>query len=72
MTEEKDRSLVGKNILSIDSGVGIITGIEMIDTAKYYVVEFGKNNMKSFFPIENNSKIRIISSKNSQWFRFTF
>ena len=63
MSEKKNKNLVGEKILSVGSGVGVISGIEMVNVDEYYVVDFGKNKMKTFFPIKNNSKIRIISSK---------
>ncbi len=57
--------LVGEKVLSMDFGVGVITAIERIDAREedYYVIEYGKKNVKNYFPIKNNKKIRFVSSK---------
>ena len=64
-TEEKSHS-VGKEILSIVYGVGIISDIVKLqeDGDDFYVVEFGKKDIKHYFPVNDNKQMRFISTED--------
>ncbi|MFT6631290.1 MAG: RNA polymerase-interacting CarD/CdnL/TRCF family regulator [Bacteriovoracaceae bacterium] len=64
MTEELNP--IGKQILSIAFGVGTIQGIEKLDANgdDFYVVEFANTKTKNYFPINENRKMRFLSTKD--------
>jgi RNA polymerase-interacting CarD/CdnL/TRCF family regulator len=64
MTEELNP--IGKQILSIAFGVGTIQGIEKLEEngADFYVVEFANTKTKNYFPINENKKMRFLSTKD--------
>ena len=60
------RNNIGKQVISLDFGVGIISSIETLDSnnnEEYYVVESSSNKLKIFFPIENNRDLRFVTSR---------
>lgn len=67
MTEENTsvRLTVGTKVLSTDFGVGELLDIEKLqdDGDDYYVIQYGTKKGKNYFPIERNTKIRTVSSK---------
>ena len=56
---------IGIKVLSSDFGVGVVSAIEKLedDGADFYVIEYGKNKSKNYFPVEGNKKIRSVLSK---------
>ena len=59
------RFSIGMKVLSIDFGIGIVTAIEKLqeDGIDFYVIEYGKNKSKNYFPVDGNNKVRSVSSK---------
>jgi RNA polymerase-interacting CarD/CdnL/TRCF family regulator len=66
MSNTETTDPIGRKILSIDLGIGVISGIEKLQEGgdDYYVVEYGNKNAKTYFPMSENKKIRFISSEN--------
>lgn len=59
------RFSIGTKVLSTDFGIGIVTAIEKLknDGNDFYVIEYGKNKSKNYFPVEGNKKIRSVLLK---------
>jgi RNA polymerase-interacting CarD/CdnL/TRCF family regulator len=66
MSTDQNKSPIGKKIISTDFGIGSIVGVEQLqqDGDDYYVIEYGKKNVKSYFPISGNKKIRFLSTQD--------
>lgn len=59
-------SNVGKEVISLDFGVGTISSIESLNgdnSKKYYVIEHGNKNSRNLYPVCGNKNIRFLSSE---------
>ena len=66
MIQEKNMNFsIGMKVLSSDFGVGVVSAIEKLQDggADFYVIEYGKNKSKNYFPVEGNKKIRSVLPK---------
>ena len=65
MISYEHQNPIGKEILSIVFGVGIISGVEKIqeDGDDYFVVEFGDQKTKNYLPIKENKKSRFLNTE---------
>ena len=63
MNVKTSEQIIGTKILSINSGVGVISGIEAIleGGEDYYVIKYGNKDVKNYFPVNQNKKIRFIA-----------
>ncbi len=67
MNEEANHSdkYIGSKVLSMKFGIGVISSIKRLQENgdNYYVVEYGKKNVKNYFPVDNNKSLRFVSSR---------
>lgn len=65
MTTKDKMNTAGKEILSIDFGIGTISGTEQIQEggADYFVVDFGSKNTKNYIPTVQNKKSRFLTEE---------
>jgi RNA polymerase-interacting CarD/CdnL/TRCF family regulator len=66
MPNSEYTKLIGEKILSIDFGIGTISAIEKLqeDGDDFYVIGYGKENVKNYSPIKGNKKTRFPSAEN--------
>jgi RNA polymerase-interacting CarD/CdnL/TRCF family regulator len=66
MPTDKNTSPIGKKVISTDFGIGNIVGVEKLQEGgdDYYVIEYGSKNVKSYFPISGNKKIRFLTTQD--------
>ncbi len=67
MVDRKDhKESIGKDVISVDFGLGTITSIQKLDDIldDFFVVECMQSNLKNFIPTRDKAGFRYVSTKD--------
>jgi RNA polymerase-interacting CarD/CdnL/TRCF family regulator len=63
---ESCKNNIGKQIISLDFGVGVISSVETLNEngeEKYYVINHGSSKTKNLYPVKGSKGMRFLLSK---------